>query len=130
MSFVDDVLAGTCTPDDIDDYVGYWHDGAGAGLPIYKYLGLTRFEYARWVEQPDSLAGALERRRSAASSPATDNFAFIIAEMRRREAEERERDDRFRRVVAEVAAEMSRYELLFRCTCAAVLGVGFVLVVL
>jgi hypothetical protein len=33
------------------DLVGKWHDGAGEGKSLIEYLGLTRDEYAAWVEQ-------------------------------------------------------------------------------
>ena len=41
------------TEDDIDDLVDTWHAG-GTGMPLHEFLGLTREEYAHWVEQPDA----------------------------------------------------------------------------
>ena len=49
------------TEDDIDDLVDTWHAG-GTGMPLHEFLGLTREQYARWVEQPDTLHPALYER--------------------------------------------------------------------
>ncbi|WP_068059187.1 hypothetical protein [Nocardia xishanensis] len=40
------------TDDEIDDRVDAWHNGAGGGMPLHEYLGMTWSEYAEWVEAP------------------------------------------------------------------------------
>lgn len=45
------------TDDEIDDRIDEWHNGAGAGKPLHEYLGWTRAEYAKWVENPDAIPG-------------------------------------------------------------------------
>lgn len=58
------LLTGSAFLDDIDDWVDRWHDDDTAAQ-IWEYLGLTRDEYALWVERPESLrfiVAAHERR--------------------------------------------------------------------
>jgi len=51
-------LQGEVSLDEIDDFVDAWHQG-GTGLPLSAFLGLSRAECARWVEEPESLEAAL-----------------------------------------------------------------------
>lgn len=39
---------------DINDFIDAWHTES-FGFDIYNFLGLTREQYARWVQNPDSL---------------------------------------------------------------------------
>lgn len=71
QTFVDALLSGNAELDDIDDWVGRWHDQAGApnGNPqeLDDFLGFTEVEYSLWVERPSSLrliAAARHRRTS------------------------------------------------------------------
>lgn len=59
--FVDDVLAGSALWTDIDDYVAEWHEG-GSDEPLHEFLGLTKDEYALWVEKPEALRLILAAR--------------------------------------------------------------------
>lgn len=61
-NFTEAVLAGEANIDDIDDYVDRWHRGIDHIdlVPLWLYLGMSRRQYARWVEDPDSLAGTVE----------------------------------------------------------------------
>lgn len=65
MTWMERCLAGTSRPDDIDDFIGRWHDGDGQGMRLHEYLGLTWDEYARWAEGRSG-AEELVRGRSAA----------------------------------------------------------------
>ncbi|HEU5285081.1 MAG TPA: hypothetical protein VFU20_01055 [Sphingomicrobium sp.] len=38
------------TDEQIDYAVSAWHDGGGFGMELYEYLGWSRDEYARWIE--------------------------------------------------------------------------------
>ena len=51
--FIDDVVAGKATYDDLEKYVDQWHDGNGFGVSAYEYLGLTRQQYFNWVDDED-----------------------------------------------------------------------------
>ncbi len=66
MSFVNQCLAGDVDPDAIDDFVARWHEGA-TGVTIWEFLGMTKDEYALWVEQPDSLHAILYAHRFGGS---------------------------------------------------------------
>lgn len=55
MTFIEDVLSGDARLDDVDDYVERWHtaprESPIAKMQLHEYLGLTRDEYGKWVEQ-------------------------------------------------------------------------------
>lgn len=54
-NFIAMCLSGEVAPDDIDEFVGKWHEGDGKGA-IYEYLGMTREEYFAWVRDPNALS--------------------------------------------------------------------------
>ena len=51
--FIDDVLAGRATYDDLNEYFEQWHKGGGYGVEVYEYLGLTSEQYAKWAGNED-----------------------------------------------------------------------------
>ena len=53
-TFMDQCLKRECALDAIDDFVDQWHEGDSA-LPLSEFLGLTSAEYAKWVEQLNSV---------------------------------------------------------------------------
>jgi hypothetical protein len=58
---------GDASPDDIDDFVGRWHDGRelwARDMSLEDYLGLRHDEYQVWVYDPEALPSILEARRS------------------------------------------------------------------
>lgn len=62
MNFVKKALAGKVMFDEIDDFVDKWHlDDQGKTLP--EYLGLTREEYAVWVQNPDVVPQIISARK-------------------------------------------------------------------
>jgi len=67
-NFISLALAGKVTPDQIDDYVGKWHDNS-SGLALHEYLGLTCEEYGVWLSNPDQLLEILANRKSNLSTP-------------------------------------------------------------
>ena len=71
LTFVELCLKGEASADEVDDFVDRWHEG-DADVPLHEFLGLTRDEYARWVEAPDSLTLTLSARaaRTTDKSPA------------------------------------------------------------
>lgn len=40
---------------ELDKLVNDWHNGAGEGLSLHEYLGVSWEDYAAWVEQRASL---------------------------------------------------------------------------
>jgi hypothetical protein len=61
-TFVELCLAGEAFLDEIDDYVDEWHD-ADTTKKIWRFLGMTRDEYALWVEQPEFLRVIVDAHR-------------------------------------------------------------------
>lgn len=53
-SFIEACAAGAEPLDAIDDAIDRWHAG-GIGQPLWRYLGMTRDEYALWVSNGDLL---------------------------------------------------------------------------
>ena len=51
-TFIEKCLTGHAQPDQIDDYVQQWHE-ADTPLPLHTFLGLSREQYARWIEPTD-----------------------------------------------------------------------------
>ena len=47
--FIDDVLSGKASYDDLNKYFEQWHKNGGYGVKVYEYLGLTREQYAKWA---------------------------------------------------------------------------------
>lgn len=53
-NFIQNCLTGDALLDEIDDYIDKWHDG-DSDLPLHDYLGMSRDEYAAWIELPSNL---------------------------------------------------------------------------
>jgi DNA-binding transcriptional ArsR family regulator len=60
-------IRGKAHADDIDNFVDNWHQG-GTGLALHEFLGLSRDQYARWVENPNSLHSVRAARARQASN--------------------------------------------------------------
>lgn len=61
LKFIDACLVGEALLDDIDDYVGAWHD-SDSEEEIYEFLGMTLDEYGVWVENDYMLKTILHCR--------------------------------------------------------------------
>ena len=66
-NFVAMCVSGEAVPDDIDEFVGKWHEG-DSKVPIYEYLGMTREEYSAWVEDPNALVDIVRAHDLEATS--------------------------------------------------------------
>lgn len=62
-TFIEKCLRGDESPEDIDDYVDQWHEGA-FDQPLHTFLGMTPQEYSAWLTRPDTLSTILNARRS------------------------------------------------------------------
>ena len=74
---------GEVGADQIDDYVGAWHDSHetwARQVPLHEFLGFTWPEYQVWVCDADSLPVILEARVSA--TPLTVVVADYVERMR------------------------------------------------
>lgn len=58
-TFVGACLAGQALEEDVDAWVGQWHDAPEgssiASAALHEHLGMSDAEYALWVEQPSAL---------------------------------------------------------------------------
>ncbi|WP_330290336.1 hypothetical protein [Streptomyces sp. NBC_00576] len=64
MTFVEDVLNGRASLDDIGTYRDEWDESGDDGVDYHTFLGLLWPEYAMYVEDDDVLAHVIEARRS------------------------------------------------------------------
>jgi hypothetical protein len=62
-TFMDELVAGHATADDIYDYVEEWHS-TGGKIPMPEFLGMTVEEYTRWAIEPAELAAIVAARRA------------------------------------------------------------------
>ncbi|MDF3821617.1 hypothetical protein P3G55_17055 [Leptospira sp. 96542] len=65
-SFIDLCLAGERFIDEIDDFVDEWHD-SDSTLSLSEFLGMTKDEYALWVEKPGILSYIIHARKHRVS---------------------------------------------------------------
>ncbi|MFG1953154.1 hypothetical protein [Micromonospora sp. NPDC048830] len=67
-TFIDDVLDGKATLDEIDDYIERWHEAPehsrAASMELHDFLGMTWEEYRLWGERPESLRFTVAARRA------------------------------------------------------------------
>jgi hypothetical protein len=66
-SFFDLYSRGEASPDDVEDFVGRWHDDRepwARDMSLEDYLGLRHDEYQVWVYDPEALPSILEARRA------------------------------------------------------------------
>lgn len=76
-SFFELYSRGDVSPDDLEDYVGRWHDeykDRSEYPPLHEYLGVTRAEYEVLLYDPFSLPCILQARLPG------ENLVDIMAE--------------------------------------------------
>lgn len=62
-NFIQDCLTGKSRPDNIDDYVGQWHE-SDSGISLYAYLGMDYEEYVAWIQTPTILPSIVLAHKS------------------------------------------------------------------
>lgn len=63
MNFKDQFLSGGCAFSFISDCIEAWHDGAGSGMELQDYLGLTQEEYEAYLQSNQALLDMLTPQR-------------------------------------------------------------------
>ena len=53
--FIKKCISGDAVLGDIDNYIDQWHEG-DSDLPLHEYLGMTKREYALFIEDETYLA--------------------------------------------------------------------------
>ena len=64
LSFVDAVLAGRATTDDVDDWVEQWHTTDTGDIELHEFLGLDEREMESWLGEVATLDEIIVRRRT------------------------------------------------------------------
>jgi hypothetical protein len=66
-NFIEDCVTGGATTEDMDDYVGFWHEHE-TGNTLREFLGMSEAEYNLWVQQSDDIINIiLDKRRNTES---------------------------------------------------------------
>lgn len=66
-SFYDLVLADVVEPEDVDDFIGDWHDGEGEGQELWEYLGISEDEYELLVDNAEEFFELMRWDRETAN---------------------------------------------------------------
>lgn len=62
LSFVEAVLAGKATADQVDDWVDRWHTANNAETELHIFLGLSETEMESWLTESLPLEEIIGRR--------------------------------------------------------------------
>lgn len=64
-NFIQLCLDGEAKPDAIDDYIEKWHTNIkyNQSQNLYEFLGMTRKEYASWIERKQTLETIIINRK-------------------------------------------------------------------
>jgi hypothetical protein len=62
LSFVEAVLAGKATADQVDDWVDRWHTTDSADTELHTFLGLNEAEMESWLTESLTLEEIIGRR--------------------------------------------------------------------
>lgn len=54
-NFIEACIKGEVLLEEVDDFIDTWHD-SDSSIPLYEYLGMTKKEYALFVEDENYLA--------------------------------------------------------------------------
>lgn len=82
-SFFDLYSRGEAAPDDIEDFVGIWHEDLESwarGMPLHEYLGLSHEEYEVLLCDPFALPAILQTRHTGGNL--ADSMAQRYEELR------------------------------------------------
>jgi hypothetical protein len=64
QNFVDAVLAGHATADDVDDWIEKWHTTDTGEIELHEFLGLSENEMELWVGSHTTLEQIIARRET------------------------------------------------------------------
>ena len=59
-NFVKDCMSGISTPEDIDDYIDFWHNDYDTNISLSAFLGMTWEEYGLFVIDASQLPNIIE----------------------------------------------------------------------
>ena len=64
LTFVDAVLAGSATTDQVDDWVDRWHTSDTGSIELHEFLGLDETEMESWLRETSTLDEIISQKRS------------------------------------------------------------------
>lgn len=64
--FVQAVIAGEASIDDVDDHVEAWHEDLQDQTGLAQYLGMSDAQYARWIGDAGQLEIIIDEIRAQA----------------------------------------------------------------
>ncbi len=59
-TFLQDFIEGSACANEIDDYIGQWHESLEDGVRLHEFLGISEEAYKKWVECPDDVHDIFE----------------------------------------------------------------------
>ena len=62
LSFVQAVLAGQATADQVDNWVDKWHESDTSGVELHDFLGLRESEMESWLNEKLTLEEIIASR--------------------------------------------------------------------
>jgi len=62
-NFIDRCINGDALMSEIDDYIDQWHE-SDSDLPLYDYLGMSKKEYALYLEDHAHLASIITAHKT------------------------------------------------------------------
>lgn len=65
MNFIEKCVSGTCSVNEIDDYIEYWHNN-DTGNTLSEFLGMSDDEFNLYTKYGnDCLNSIIEKRKTA-----------------------------------------------------------------
>ncbi len=66
QTFVDAVLAGLASLDQVDDWIERWHTSETGDTELHDFLGLQEAEMESWMQSSETLEQIIARREKRA----------------------------------------------------------------
>jgi hypothetical protein len=66
QTFVDAVLEGLASTDDVDDWIERWHTTDTGDTELHEFLGLLETEMESWLQSGETLEQIIARRNNRA----------------------------------------------------------------
>lgn len=103
MNFIEQCLAGDVLLEEIDEYVGKWHDGEeGTDQELHQYLGMSWEEYSLWGTTPSIISYIIAARRKGCTFDEELNRERFALAARASTPEEAKRIEKWLRQIGKI----------------------------